>query len=158
METILLTIAFIVVMGIIMILKDQAQTKSIQKASVEDLEKRLTELYNIAITEAPKRMPGNRKSVREKADQKWRDACSESAKIVSELKERTGRTYKDAARICAEIDTAKMLSKSEIAITTSSSGDASVIKRAIVGGIIAGPAGAVVGAASAVDKNMRNRS
>lgn len=34
--------------------------------------------------------------------------------------------------------------------------EASVIGRAVVGGIIAGPAGAVIGAISAVDKNMRN--
>ena len=33
---------------------------------------------------------------------------------------------------------------------------ASVIGRGVVGGVVAGPAGAVVGAASAVDKNMRN--
>lgn len=35
--------------------------------------------------------------------------------------------------------------------------DASVIGRAAVGGVIAGPAGAVVGALSAVDKNNKNR-
>ena len=34
--------------------------------------------------------------------------------------------------------------------------DASVIGRAVVGGIVAGPAGAVVGALSAVDKNNKN--
>lgn len=34
--------------------------------------------------------------------------------------------------------------------------DASVVGRAVAGGIIAGPAGAVVGALSAVDKNNRN--
>lgn len=36
--------------------------------------------------------------------------------------------------------------------------DASVVGRAVAGGIIAGPAGAVVGALSAVDKNNKNRS
>ena len=36
--------------------------------------------------------------------------------------------------------------------------DASVVGRAVVGGIIAGPAGAVVGAASAVDKNNRKHN
>ena len=35
--------------------------------------------------------------------------------------------------------------------------DASVVGRAVAGGIIAGPAGAVVGALSAVDKNNKNR-
>ena len=39
-----------------------------------------------------------------------------------------------------------------------SSKDASVIGRAVVGGIVAGRAGAVVGALSAVDKNNKNRS
>ena len=39
-----------------------------------------------------------------------------------------------------------------------SSKDASVIGRAVAGGIIAGQAGAVVGALSAVDKNNKNRS
>lgn len=33
---------------------------------------------------------------------------------------------------------------------------ASVIKRGIVGGILAGPAGAIVGALSAMDKNRRS--
>ena len=37
-----------------------------------------------------------------------------------------------------------------------SSKDASVIGRGVVGGIAAGPVGAVVGALSAVDKNMKN--
>ena len=36
--------------------------------------------------------------------------------------------------------------------------DASVVGRAVVGGIVAGPAGAVVGALSAVDKNNRNKN
>jgi len=36
--------------------------------------------------------------------------------------------------------------------------DASVVGRAVAGGIIAGPAGAVVGALSAVDKNAKNRN
>jgi len=36
--------------------------------------------------------------------------------------------------------------------------DASVVGRAVAGGIIAGPAGAVVGAISAADKNNKNRS
>lgn len=36
--------------------------------------------------------------------------------------------------------------------------DASVVGRAVAGGIVAGPAGAVVGALSAVDKNNKNRS
>lgn len=35
--------------------------------------------------------------------------------------------------------------------------DASVVGRAVAGGIIAGPAGAVVGALSAVDKNNKNK-
>ena len=35
--------------------------------------------------------------------------------------------------------------------------DASVVGRAVVGGIIAGPTGAVVGALSAVDKNNKNK-
>ena len=34
--------------------------------------------------------------------------------------------------------------------------DASVIGRGIVGGIVAGPAGAIVGALSAIDKNRKN--
>lgn len=37
-----------------------------------------------------------------------------------------------------------------------SSGKASVTKRAVAGAIIAGPAGAVIGAASAIDKNSKN--
>ena len=39
-----------------------------------------------------------------------------------------------------------------------SSGKASVVGRAVVGGIIAGPTGAIVGAASAIDKNQKNNS
>lgn len=35
--------------------------------------------------------------------------------------------------------------------------DASVVGRAVAGGIVAGPTGAVVGAISAVDKNMKNK-
>lgn len=41
--------------------------------------------------------------------------------------------------------------------STSKSKDASVVGRAVAGQIIAGPAGAVVGALSAVDKNNKNR-
>ena len=39
-----------------------------------------------------------------------------------------------------------------------SGNEASVVGRAVVGGIIAGPAGAVVGALSAVDKNNKTRN
>lgn len=35
--------------------------------------------------------------------------------------------------------------------------EASVLGRGIIGGIIAGPAGAVVGALSAIDKNKKNK-
>lgn len=35
--------------------------------------------------------------------------------------------------------------------------DASIIGRSVVGGILAGPAGAVVGAISALNKNMKKR-
>lgn len=38
------------------------------------------------------------------------------------------------------------------------SGSASVVGRAVVGGIIAGPTGAIIGAASAIDKNQKNAS
>ena len=40
---------------------------------------------------------------------------------------------------------------------SNASKDASVVGRAIVGGVIAGPTGAVVGALSAVDKNNKNK-
>lgn len=40
---------------------------------------------------------------------------------------------------------------------TSNGKDASVVGRAIVGGVVAGPVGAVVGALSAVDKNNRSK-
>ena len=40
---------------------------------------------------------------------------------------------------------------------TSNKKDASVVGRAVVGGIIAGPAGAIVGAISAADKNHKNK-
>ena len=36
--------------------------------------------------------------------------------------------------------------------------DASVVGRAVAGGVIAGPTGAIVGAASAIDKNMKKNS
>ena len=36
--------------------------------------------------------------------------------------------------------------------------DASVVGRAVAGGVVAGPVGAVVGALSAVDKNNKNRN
>ncbi len=36
-------------------------------------------------------------------------------------------------------------------------GDASVVGRAVIGGIVAGPAGAVVGALSAIDKNNKKQ-
>lgn len=39
-----------------------------------------------------------------------------------------------------------------------SSGKASVVGRAVAGGIIAGPTGAIIGAASAIDKNQKNNS
>ena len=42
--------------------------------------------------------------------------------------------------------------------TTTATKERSVIKDAVVGGVIAGPAGAVVGALNAVDKNNKTRS
>ena len=46
---------------------------------------------------------------------------------------------------------------SDSSSSTSRGKDASVVGRAVAGQIIAGPAGAVVGALSAVDKNNKNR-
>lgn len=43
------------------------------------------------------------------------------------------------------------------ATSTQKQKDASVVGRAVAGGVIAGPAGAVVGALSAVDKNNKNK-
>lgn len=51
-----------------------------------------------------------------------------------------------------EVDRSKMNGQA----VKQSSGQASVVKRAVAGAVIAGPAGAVIGAASAIDKNNKN--
>ncbi|MBP3633071.1 MAG: hypothetical protein J6J43_00665 [Oscillospiraceae bacterium] len=52
----------------------------------------------------------------------------------------------------------KPLTSTSISLDSSTRGkDASVVGRAVVGGIIAGPAGAVVGALSAIDKNNKRK-
>ena len=67
-------------------------------------------------------------------------------------KARNNISRPDAA-VLASAAKAGMLSSSKI-----SSKDASVVGRAVVGGVVAGPAGAVVGALSAVDKNNKKNS
>ena len=136
--------------------QDKAETERIQGMSDSQLENRLVELCNIALTENPKRFPGNPQRVRDRADKKWQAAVKESKKIAAELKNRTGVDYKDASTVCAEWYIAG-IQNGTIEISKPSAKNASVVKRAIVGGVIAGPAGAVVGAVSAADQNSRNR-
>lgn len=52
----------------------------------------------------------------------------------------------------------EMVERYSVSRTPSQKKDASVIGRAVAGGVIAGPVGSVVGALSAVDKNNKNRS
>lgn len=52
---------------------------------------------------------------------------------------------------------AHVIPPASYATGSNSKKDASVVGRAVVGGVIAGPAGAVVGAASAIDKNLKNK-
>ena len=127
-----------------------------QKMSVDELENRLAELCNIALEENPKRYPGNPQFVRYKADKKWQEAVAESKEIVKLLKAKTGVDYKDASELSAKQYLARIQSGA-IEITKPGTGNASVVKRAIIGGVIAGQAGAVVGAISAADQNNRNK-
>lgn len=124
--------------------------------SVEELENRLVELSNIALEENPKRFPGNPQRIRDRADEKWRRAVAESREIVELLKAKTGVDYKDAGELSAGQFLAHIQSGA-IELTKPGTRSASVVKRAIVGGVIAGPAGAVVGAISAADQNSRNK-
>lgn len=55
------------------------------------------------------------------------------------------------------IDELEMQHKAHLSQLESQKKEASVLGRGIIGGIIAGPAGAVVGALSAVDKNRKNK-
>jgi len=132
------------------------QLDRIKTMSVDELENRLVELCNIALEENPKRYPGNPQFVRDKADKKWQGAVAESKEIVKLLKAKTGVDYKDASELSAEQLLARIQSGA-IEITKPGTGNASVVKRAIVGGLIAGHAGAVVGAISAADQNNRNK-
>ena len=146
-----------IVLVVYAISQKKAHEKWLQSASVEELENALVNCYNTALKEDPKRGPKYPRNVRDKADAIWRAVCNQSEEIVAQLKKLTGKDYKSARTICAEVDLAKLLnSKEDIAITTSSNKNASVVKRAIVGGVIAGPVGAIVGAASAIDNNMKN--
>ena len=78
-----------------------------------------------------------------------RDACNDRI-----------RSYRDKAEILADILESRGYkvdrSRMNGVATKPSSGKASVVKHAAVGGVIAGPVGAIVGAASAIDKNNRS--
>ena len=156
MEGLIIALILIPIFAMINSSQDKAETERIQGMSDSQLENRLVELCNIALTENPKRFPGNPQRVRDRADKKWQAAVKESKKIAAELKNRTGVDYKDASTVCAEWYIAG-IQNGTIEISKPSAKNASVVKRAIVGGVIAGPAGAVVGAVSAADQNSRNR-
>lgn len=156
MEGLVIALILIPIIALISSSQDKAETERIQGMSDSQLENRLVELCNIALTENPKRFPGNPQRVRDRADKKWQAANNESKKIVAELKKRTGVDYKDASTVCAEWYIAG-IQNGTIAISKPGAKNASVVKRAIVGGVIAGPAGAVVGAISAADQNSRSR-
>lgn len=55
------------------------------------------------------------------------------------------------------IDELEMQHKAYLSQLESQKKEASVLGRGIIGGIIAGPSGAVVGALSAIDKNRKNK-
>ena len=156
MEGLIIALILIPIFAMINSSQDKAETERIQGMSDSQLENRLVELCNIALTENPKRFPGNPQRVRDRADKKWQAAVKESKKIAAELKNRTGVDYKDASTVCAEWYIAG-IQNGTIEISKPSAKNASVVKRAIVGGVIASPAGAVVGAVSAADQNSRNR-
>ena len=132
--------------------QDENETKRIQKMSAKELENRLVELLNIALSI-------DLFHVSESERKTLEAITKESEKIVAELKEKTGRDYKDVSALRGEMMLAhfQAAKSGTIELTKPSAGNASVVKRAIVGGVIAGPAGAVVGAISAADQNNRNK-
>ena len=148
MSCVLATLLVVALFFFVMKVQDETQTERIRTSSVKQLEDRLVELYNIYFQEQPKA------NVSKRAANKAYDANCESVKIVVELNKRTGKNYKSAIRLYSEEQVAG-IQAGTIDITTPSKKDASVVKRAIVGGVIAGPAGAVVGAISAADKNNK---
>ena len=78
-----------------------------------------------------------------------REMCDLAVKDLTERRARAKEEEEDRR-------TAQILAAQNASHTTKK--DASVVGRAVVGGLVAGPAGAVVGALSAVDKNNKNRS
>lgn len=68
--------------------------------------------------------------------------------------EETRKMWGDQARIMRELG----IEKPKTINVWDKPKDRSVVKDAVVGGIIAGPAGAVVGAINAADKNAKNRA
>ena len=73
---------------------------------------------------------------------------------IDKLKSQAEPIENELSRRGYFVDRSKMNGKA----IKNKSGDASVVGRAVVGGIIAGPTGAIVGAASAIDKNQKNKS
>ena len=83
----------------------------------------------------------------------WNNACEAYDYVLSKCPTALNN------RIAAEADEQKRkeLEAKYSYTPTPKNKDASVIGRAVVGGVVAGPVGAVVGALSAVDKNNRKR-
>lgn len=82
------------------------------------------------------------------SDQQKSRLAKEKNKLVVLMKEMNARDL--------DADSEELLRAEAGTITGNS--DASVVGRAIAGGIIAGPTGAIIGAASAADKNAKNRA
>lgn len=75
--------------------------------------------------------------------------------LIDSNKEFNKRKYRARERFEEKVAAGYYPTKTQPSSQTNKS--ASVVGRAVVGGAIAGPAGAVVGAISAVDKNIQNK-
>lgn len=142
-------------------MENEKKSKLIKGMSVEQLEEKL-EWDNSHALEL------RRKTGRsENEGLMLKQYTEESKAIAVELHDRTGKKYKDADELFAEASrsSARRLSPDEQAAAAKAllgsldpkkkEKDASVVGRAVVGGLIAGETGAVVGAISALDKNSR---
>lgn len=125
-------------------------TKRLKHLPVTELENELNKYYKLA-SEYTIKMNATKGSKSDSASLKRSSSIRYGNAVRDEIKKRTGIEYEDVERV-------SLLAWMDCGMPIAAkSGNSSVIKNAAVGGVIAGPAGAVVGAIHAADKNSRSQ-
>lgn len=119
--------------------------------SPTELENELTKYYRLA-SEYTIKMSASKGSKSDSASLKRSSSIRYGNAVRDEIKRRTGIEYEDVEKV-------SLMAWMNVGMPIATKGsNSSVIKNAAVGGVIAGPAGAVVGAIHAADKNSRSQN